>query len=60
MPYGARPRIRTGVHVSNAPLETAAGLLADRTATTRPGPPRRRWGVITGPKRFRAVVGRRA
>jgi cytochrome P450 len=60
LPYGAGPRICTGVHISNAVLETAVDLLADRTVATRPGPLRRQWGAVTSPKRFRAVVGRRA
>ncbi|MCD0444056.1 cytochrome P450 [Glycomyces sp. A-F 0318] len=60
LPYGAGPRICTGVHVSNAVLESAAGLLADRAVTGRSGLPGRRWGAITQPRRFRVRIGRGA
>jgi cytochrome P450 len=58
LPYGAGPRICTGVHISNAVLEAATDLLANRTVTTRPGPPKRLWGAITQPRRFRARIVR--
>jgi len=58
LPYGAGPRICTGVHISNAVLEAAADLLATRTVTARPGPPKRFWGAIAQPRRFRVHVSR--
>ncbi|GAA2149249.1 cytochrome P450 [Glycomyces algeriensis] len=58
LPYGAGPRICTGVHISNAVLEAAADLLADRAVTGYSGLPKRRWGSITQPKRLRVRIGR--
>jgi unspecific monooxygenase len=60
LPYGAGPRICTGVHISNAVLETAADLLANRTVTGYSSPPKRRWGAITQPEKFRVRIGRGA
>ncbi|MCH7230944.1 cytochrome P450 [Glycomyces sp. L485] len=56
LPYGAGPRICTGVHIANAVLETAADLLLDRTVTAWRGPPRPHWGSIMRPRRFRVRV----
>lgn len=58
LPYGAGPRICTGVHISNVLLEAATDLLADRTVTVRPNPPKPRWGSIARPRRFRVRVRR--
>jgi cytochrome P450 len=57
LPYGAGPRICTGVHLSNAVLETAADLLADRVVTGKSGLPRRRWGAVTQPRKLRLRIG---
>lgn len=58
LPYGAGPRICTGVHISNAVLEAAADLLANRTVTGSSGLPKRRWGSVTQPRKFRVRIGR--
>ncbi|THV40176.1 cytochrome P450 [Glycomyces buryatensis] len=58
LPYGAGPRICTGVHISNAVLESAADLLANRAVTGNSGLPRRRWGSVTQPRKLRVRIGR--
>ncbi|MFC3494625.1 cytochrome P450 [Glycomyces rhizosphaerae] len=60
LPYGAGPRVCTGVHIANAVLEAATELLADLTVTVSPGVPKRRWGSVTQPRRFRVRVSRHA